>query len=845
VNTEKGGHVFLPVLLISTAAIAYEILLIRLLSIVQWHHFAWMIISLALLGYGASGTAIALCRNWLRAHFRLAFAGAAWLFSLSMVVCLVVGQRVPFNALEVIWDPVQLLYLAQLYLVFMPPFFFAASCIGLVFTCRSESADRIYFFDLLGAGLGAALAITALFLLPPQRSIVVFATLPLAASLLVLKPFSEGRTRARDALVILQVTWLVGLSWLAAADRIGLRISEFKGLSQALEVVDARVLAERSGPLGLLTVVQSSAVPFRQAPGLSFTTPHLPPEQLAVFTDGDGISVINALRDDPEALGFLGDVTAALPYRLLQRPEVLVLGAGAGYDVLLALHNGAAHVDAVELNPQMLELLRDDYSSFSGNLFAHERVDWHVAEARGYVSRSAERYDLVQVAMLDSGAVAGAGGQALSENYLYTVEAIGRYLQRLEPGGLLAVTRWLKVPPRDSLKLAATVIEALRQAGVSAPGGHLAVIRSWNTVTLLVRNGPFTPVEIQTLREFARQRSFDTAWYPGMPAAEANRYNQLDQPWLYDGIVALLGEHRDEYIGNYKFNIEPATDPRPYFFNFFKWRVLPEIVSLRERGGAGLMEWGYPVLVATLAQALLAGAVLILLPLWLWGRASANRRDRAPRGMALYFFLLGLAFLFVEMAFIQKFILFLSHPLYSVAVVLAGFLVFAGLGSAASARIVTRLGGSVRRTVTAAVLTLSAIVLVYLWALPGLFAVFLGQSDAIRVGLTLALIAPLAFCMGMPFPLGLRRLAAEAPGFIPWAWGLNGFASVISAALATLLAIEFGFNAVLGAALVLYLLAATILRGDTGDACRTTSPPADQFNRPPRNNSRHPTTAQP
>ena len=826
------------VLLISTAAIAYEILLMRILSIVQWHHFAWMIISLALLGYGASGTAIALARRWLEPRFEQAFATSALLFSVSMVLCLALGQRVPFNALEVIWDPVQTLYLGALYLLFMLPFFFAALCIGLAFTCCGERVDRIYFFDLLGAGAGAALVIGVLFLLLPQQAVIAFSGLALAASALAPAPAPSSRLSARarwpGVLALLQIAWLFGLLYAGATDRIGLRMSEFKGLSQALEVVDARVVTERSGPLGLLTVVESPRVPFRHAPGLSFTTRHLPPAQLALFTDGDGISVVTAFDGDAAELGFLGDVTAALPYRLLDRteegPRVLVLGAGAGYDVLLALHNGAARIDAVELNPQVAELMHGPLAEWSGNLYGHERVSLYIAEARGFVSRqrdsfTAGRFDLVQVALLDSSAVSGSGVQALNENYLYTVEALDDYLSQLEPGGLLAMTRWLKVPPRDSLKLVATAIEALRRAGVSDPGRRLAMIRGWNTVTLLVKNGEFSEGETAAVRDFAQERSFDVVWYPGMPPGEANRFNRLDRPWLYEGVVALLGERAQTWVEGYKFDISPATDQRPYFFDFFRWRALPEVLDLRLRGGAGLLEWGYLLLVATLLQALVAGALLILLPLTLtWRLTRGLSRRRAAAGTHLqgaspatgrfgaYFFLLGLAFLFVEIAFIQKFILFLAHPLYAVAVVLAGFLVFAGLGSASSPWLAHRLRGGASAAVPLAVGLLAVIVLIYLALLPPLFGRLIGSGDAVRIGASLALIAPLAFCMGMPFPLGLRRLAVEAPDFIPWAWALNGFASVVSAALATLLAMELGFNAVLLAALGCYGAAAALFR---------------------------------
>jgi hypothetical protein len=320
-----------------------------------------------------------------------------------------------------------------------------------------------------------------------------------------------------------------------------------------------------------------------------------------------------------------------------------------------------------------------------------------------------------------------------------------------------------------------------------------------------VKNGEFTSTEIEHIREFSRTRSFDTAYLPGMQPAEANRFNRFAEPYIYEAAIALLGDSAGEFFERYKFHVEPATDNRPYFFHFFRWRTLPEVMALRKAGGAGLIEWGYLVLVATLAQAAILGLVLILLPL------SLVRHDwpaGTGRDFGFYFLLLGLAFLFVEMAFIQKFILFLSNPLYSVAVVLSGFLLFAGLGSASSERFADRVPWPGVSPVVVAVAAIAALALVYVMVLPVVFARFIGLGDAAKIVLSLALIAPLAFFMGMPFPVGLRRLSAIAPGFVPWAWGINGFASVVSAVLATLLAIEFGFNAVILLALLLYALAA-------------------------------------
>ncbi|MCZ6809387.1 MAG: SAM-dependent methyltransferase, partial [Proteobacteria bacterium] len=683
--------------LISSAAIGYEILLMRLLSIVQWHHFAYMIISLALLGYGASGTVIAIGRRLLEPRFAFAFATSGLLFGVTMVACFAIGQRVPFNALEVVWNPRQLIYLAGIYLVFFVPFFFAASCVGLALTCLKAHISRIYFFDVLGAGVGAAMIIVALFMLSPQNALKLLAVLALSASVLM-SPAVPLLIRKR--LMFAQGVCLVVLLFGLPQNWLDFRISPFKGLSQALQVVDTKVLAQYSNPLGLVTVVESPTIPFRDAPGLSLNTRSEPPEQLALFTDADAMSVITRYDGNLESLAYMEDVTAALPYQLLDGPSVLVLGAGGGTDVLFALYHGAREIDAVELNPLMRKLVGETYADFAGHLYEDDRVKVHAGEARGFVARQTGSYDLIQVALLDSFSAAGSGVQTLNESYLYTIEGIEEYLRHLEPGGMLAITRWLRIPPRDSLKLFATAVDALRRAGVAAPGRQLALIRSWNTSTLLVRNGEFTEQEIGKIREFSRSRSFDTAFYPSMLAAAANHYNILAEPYFFEGATALLSDRAGDFIERYKFDITPASDDQPYFFHYFKWSSLPETFALRKRGGAGLIEWGYLILIATLVQALLAGAVLILVPLLLRKRDDLGRSHARMGG---YFFVLGFAFMFVEMAFIQKLILFLSHPLYSVAVVLSGFLVFAGLGSSYSKRLMQRFDDGKYSSVTIAV----------------------------------------------------------------------------------------------------------------------------------------------
>ena len=793
---------FIAIGLLSACVLAYEVLLTRLFSIVLWHHFAYMIISAAMLGYGASGTALTLLKEKIISHFGAVYVIAAAALAVLMPATFLLAQQVPFNPHELLWDKSQPAKLFAVYLLMMLPFFCGGLGIGLVFARFGKQASRIYACDILGAGAGSLGAIGVLFLVPPQLVLAALTALALLA--------------AAIAVVELKVRpgWLmelfVGLAVLAAVALPGMPVhpSAYKDLSQTLNIVGARVVEERFSPLGQITVVENTRVPLRDAPGMSLNATSEPPPQLGVFVDGNGPSALTRFDGQLAPLDYLDQLTSALPYHVLasQEPEprrVLVLGAGPGSDVLQALYHGSAAVDAVELDRNVSDLVSRRFRDFAGNLYGQPGVQVYAAEARGFVNSSDARYDLIQVALLDSFGTSSAGLYGLSENYLYTVEALQTYLSRLTPGGMLAVTRWLTLPPRDALKLFATAVSALERSGVSNPAARLAMIRGWKTVTLLIKNNDFTAREIAAIREFSRTRSFDLAYYPGMRADEANRYNLLAQPSFFDGAVALLGPQRQDFIDQYKFHIEPATDDRPHFFRFFKWNSAAEIFSLREHGGMSLFDWSYPLLVATLVQAFAASVLLILAPLAL----SRCRRTLPSAPVALYFLAIGFAFMFMEIAFIQKFVLFLAHPLYAVAVVLCAFLVFAAAGS--------WLAGNwqAANKVNIAVIAMGVLTLLYLAILPGLFQALIHLPDAAKIIISVALIAPLAMCMGVPFPTAMARLGGAAEETIPWAWAINGFASVVGAVLATLLAIHLGFAAVILLAVLIYGLACATLRG--------------------------------
>ena len=789
--------------LLSAAMLSYEVLLMRLFSIIQWHHFAYMIISLALLGYGVSGTFITLFGGALQRRFPLAFIANIALFAVTSWWAFMLAQELPFNPEELLWHWGQLGMAVAIYLLLAVPFFFAANGIVLALARYQAELPRVYGWDLLGAGVGGLAVVALLFVVPPSRALELIG---LAAVLAAMVGLWELRLRAVTAWLILSLMALIFIALPAGVSN--LTISPYKSLSQTLQTKGTAVELERSSPLGLLTVVASPEIPFRHAPGFSLMGQGEPPQQLGLFIDGDAMAAINAATDESERLEFLTRSTAALAYSLGPVEKVLLVGLDGDADVLRARHFGVADIQVVELNRQVVTLLKDDYARYTGGLLRGADVITHLGDARGFMAATDQQFDLIQYPTRGGFGSAVAGLYTLNEDFLFTVEAIRLALQRLRPGGYLAFNLWAKVPPRDTLKLLATVRAALEQDGVSAPQRSVVLLRSWQTTALLVKRGAFEGAELDAMRAFNQANGFDLAFYPGITAAEVNRRTVLAEPSFYLGATALLGPRADAFSDAYKFMIEPATDQRPYFFNFFKWRTLPEVWRARGRGGMALLEAGYLVVIGTLAQAVLASLLLILLPLGVVRRAA--RGPAAPRLWPTFVAVgsLGFGFMFIEIAFIQRLTLLLSHPLYAVTTALTSFLVFAGVGSLLAHRLLKRHAAPQLLAIIVPLLPIAG--LLALLGAEGLAAAAGGWGMAVKVTIAALLVAPLACLMGMPFPTMLSALDAAA---LPWAWAVNGCASVVGAVLATLLGVHFGAVAVVLLALALYWLAGFAFTG--------------------------------
>jgi hypothetical protein len=793
----------LAIALLSGSAIAYEILLLRILSIIQWGHFAALVISLALLGYGASGVLLTASRDWLAqnhpARWQNLFVALASGFGVLMLVCVTAAQGVDFNPLALVWEPAQMLHLLHLFLLLAIPFLLAATAIGLALTFNRHVIGGLYGVDLLGAGAGALGVLGIMYLATPMTSLRIIAVL---ASLAAAASLWGWRQRAPHKLL-----WLLPLSSLLAAsfwprDWQRLRLSEFKPLHKVLLAPDTEVVVETHSPLAMLSVVRSPTIPFRYAPGLSLGFAGELPEQLAIFTDGGSMAVIDKVEKSLQELDYLDYLPSAAPYWLRARPSVLVLGAVGTGDLLLALRHSASNVRVVEANPQVVDLLLDPRNGLVSEWLGRPPIAFEIGEARSFLYSDQDTYDLIHVPLAGSMGGADSGSRALGVSYLFTTQSLMALLGRLNPGGILAINLWLRVPPRENLRLFATATEALRQSGAQDPGARMAQIRGWGTVTTLVKQGVFTNGEVSAIAEFCRRRSFDLTYLPGISPDQANRFNRLDEPYLYLGNRQILLDP-ESFLSAYKFDIRPTTDDWPFFFHTFRWRSLRELLGLAGRAGVPMVEWAYLVRVATVLQAAAAAGLFILLPLrWLRQGGKQAVSWKVP----VFFASLGAAFMLVEMGLLQRFALYLGNPIYSVAIVLAGFLIFAGFGSLATRPSAPSfLAGPGAPGIAAALIVLVG--MTYAIGLPPLLASTISRPLLIKVLITLTALAPIGFLMGMPFPSGLSRAAESRVVWVPWAWGINGSASVVGAAIAPLIAIHFGLSAVLLTGLLAYLIA--------------------------------------
>lgn len=803
------------VFLISASLLAFEVVLLRLFAVQTFHHFAYMAIGVALLGFAAAGTALVLTRRAVEGREAELFRILSVLLPLALVAAPVLGQLMEFEPTQFLWDWRPWATITVLYLCLALPFFTGAGAITLALMRAGASVGRLYAWNMVGSGFGGLLAIGLLFPFRPDQALAatVLSTLPGAVAGLLELASSRARARGRRVAVrSAAVAWCVavllcvGVTLAVVRPPWSLSITSFKGLPQVEAFAGATRVGEAWDPTGWVTAVRTPA--FHHAPGLSLGFQGGLPEQIALFVDAETAGGATVLEG--EGPGFLDWLPSAAPYALDSPRSVLVLGSGDGLQALNALAHGAERITAVELVEPLVRMA-DEVVEEDSRVYSHPSVRAVLGDARGFAARTDERYDLVVLTASGTFAAGASGIHGTGENYLETVEAYRRYLALLEPGGTLAVTRWLRTPPRDNVKLIFTVDEALRRSGATAGQSTIAFLRSWATGTLLVRPDGFEASDIARLRSFAEARLFDVDWpvSAGGPvdAGSPLQHNLLERPVFREALRATArGEDAAvRFRSEYAFDVSPATDDRPYFGQFVRLASLPTLLAEDRAAWLPVAEWGYLAVVATLVQSGLLALLLLGLPVVVL--VGSGEKDVRVGRTALYFGAIGSGFMFVELAVIQRLGLVLGHPVFATSATLVALLVFSGLGSAGSDRLPVRYTTPACAAVAVSALALGlgsgaaeALVSLPLWA---------------RAAAALAVLAVPGVLMGAPFPMGLRRLAPESTA-LAWAWAANGVASVIGASAATLLAMEVGGSGLLMGGGVCYLIAAGLVGADRG-----------------------------
>jgi len=790
--------VMVGVACVSSSLLMTELALTRIFSVTMYYHFAFLAISIALFGLSASGVYVFLARKRLaRVPARTLLAWHALVYAVVTTVSLasLVRIRVGLN-----YSPRNLALMLAIYALAALPFLAGGSVITLAISRLAGRINLVYAVDLIGASLGCVLLLplldrigapgvvlataslsslaAACFAPPaPRRRVVLLAALaavlPWASHLGGVVSFDVGETKGHEGDTVLFSKWN-SFSRVAVYDR---RHGDWS-LSPAY-----------TGPMPdsrFMDIDSAASTPIVRFTGRVEDGAYLRSELTSI-----AYHLVN-----PQAGGLDGNGGENRPF------SALVIGPGGGRDLLAALAFGASRVDGVEINAIIArDVMLDRFRDYSGDIYRWPGVRVHVEDGRSFVRRSGDRYEVIQASLVDTWAATAAGAYTLTENSLYTVEAFEDYLDHLSERGLLTITRWAV----DGLRLVSLAQEACARRGWTAHD-RLAIVQHEKVATFILKRSPFTSGEVRHLEEVARALRFTILYAPGLPAPEVlaptgtgHWEAAAGTPNDYARLIAAPDRHA--FYQSYATDITPTTDDRPFFFHTTKLKDQLGVAF----GRSMLFGNGLSALITLIGISGALVLLFVLAPLALGGRSVLG--TGWPRWLG-YFGLLGAAFMLVEVALLQRFVLLLGHPVYSLAVTLFSLLLGTGIGSFLSRRLPdARLG----RSLVLALAGLAVLGLVAIVALPPLIRAAIVLPLGVRLALAAAVLLPAGMLMGVPLPAGVRLLSSRTPELLPWAWAMNGALSVLGATLAVFIAMNWGFSTTLVAGGALYLLAAAVV----------------------------------
>ena len=797
------------VALTSGSLLMTELALTRIFSVVMYYHFAFLAISIALFGLSASGVFAYIARRRLdRYATDTLLACQSVVYAVCTIAALfgLVRLRVGLN-----YSPQNLALMLTIYALAALPFFAGGLVVTVAISRLASRINAVYAADLTGAAAGCLILIPLLDRLGAPGVVLGAAALSLVAAVLFVPAGRRGPVAGVGAAIMLlllagQLSGLALFDVTATKGHAGDRVLFSKWNSFSRIGVYERTHGDWSlseaykGPLPdtrYMDIDSAASTPILHVSADLSNAQYLRYELTAfayhLKSRDSGLGI-------PDSTG-IGDSTTTNPKSPIPNPgfTALVIGPGGGRDLVSALVFGARRVDGVEINPIIADdVMRDRFRDFSGGIYTHPRVRIIVDDGRSFVRRTSDRYDVIQASLVDTWAATAAGAYTLTENTLYTVEAFNDYLDHLSDDGVLTITRWVM----DGLRLVSLAQAACDRRGWDS-AARLAIVQHDRVATLLLKRTPFTNDEITALHNVARELGFHVLYAP--TPAGTTRAEPLPTDWI-DGVATadyarlIRTNDRQQFYANYGEDIRPTTDDRPFFFHTTKLKDQFQVAF----GRSMLFGNGLSALLTLIGISAVLVVLFVLGPLVVAG----GERPRGWLGWLVYFGALGAGFMLIEVSVLQRFVLLLGHPVYSLTVTLFSLLLGTGLGAAWSRRLAQ---ATLRQSVAIVLIVIVALVVTVLVIVTPLVTWAIPFARAARIAIAAAVLVPLGIALGIPMPTGIRMLSARAPQMVTWAWGMNGALSVLGATLAIFIAMNWGFRVTLLSASAAYLVGVVAL----------------------------------
>ncbi len=784
------------VFLLTFSLLTFQIVQTRILSVIAWYYMAFLAISVAMLGMTVGAVWAYLHRERIESvplavtlsNFTLATA-VAMPASIMVQFCLI--TTVSLSLTTVISWSILMIAMAV-------PYFFSGVVVSLALTRSPFPAGQVYGVDLIGAALGCMGVILVLNVMDGPTAVIVSAVVcGVSAFAFMRSANAEDRQRLQSA------------PWWRRPAPITTALLVFAILNSLAPVGVRPILVkdqfERSGlkryekwnSYSRITVDR----PQLRVPDLWGGSPKMPPEtramQALLLIDGGSGTQMSHYDGTPQSISYLQYDLVGLAYRLPGIHKSAVIGVGGGRDLLTAHYFGVPDITGVELNPIIVHLLTKQpyYKNFTG-VTALPNLKLHVDDARSWFDSTHEKFDSVQMSMIDTWASTGAGAFTLSENGLYTLEGWKAFLHSLNDNGIFTVSRWYSPDDvNETGRMIGLATAALLDSGVKDVRQHLFVANADYIATLVLSKEPFTPEQLRILHDTVQNLGFNVLLAPDQPPQSPLLRAIVESPDRAALNRVLEGNYLD---------LSVPTDNRPFFFNQLRFRNIPNAALRMIHGNlrVGVMAGNLiasGVLVLILLISIVAVIVTILLPL----RGAARESPLPLVGIgSLYFSLIGMGFMLAEIALLERFGVYLGHPIYSLSVCLFSLILASGLGSLTSDRL--------RLNARAKLLLWGSITVLYLVGMAQFLPVLLesttGQERLVRIAISVAVIMPLGFLLGFAFPTGLRLVEAVDRQPTPWFWGINGATSVLASVLAVMFSMALGINVTILFSAACYLL---------------------------------------